>query len=598
MLVWLVAAAVGVTWAAASYLPAPHVARVLAPAALRAFAVTLLVALLADALIGRARQRLPLVALDVSSSWLRGGDTTQFALARRLADSLRADTLLLFGDSVRAGEAPAAPLDMQSTVRPVVERALASGRAVHVVTDGLLSDADALGALPSGSDVQLIAGAAAAGRDAAVIGLDAPRAVVSGDTVEVRVTVAAGAGGAPGGTVHLVLGARALGTLRIDSLSAYAERSLVARAVVPPGEERRILRAALAASDAEARNDTLAVVIETTPAAGAVFVSTSPDFDARDALAVLRGALAISTRGYYRVANGQWRVDGTLAAVSEEEVRRAVVGAPLLVIHGDTAVFGPPRAVTRGSLALVVPVRERGGEWFVTGAPPSPVAASLSGIAWDSLPPLEVVSALPAGDWTGLEARRSRRFERRAVIVGYERPRRVVLVGASGFWRWRFRAGTSADAFASVWGSLLDWLAAERPDIRSALPVEGVMRAGEPVRWRRGGADSVVAVNLRRRGAAGVDSITLHFAPGQTIAESGPLVAGVYEASARGGSSLMVVNASRELVPARPTVRAGRVGAGSASSDARRARTVGLLFALAIVFLCGEWVLRRRLGLR
>ncbi len=596
MLVWFVALATGVAWAAAGYLPAPHFSRVLLPAALRALAVTLLVGLFADALVGRARERPPLVALDVSSSWLRGGDSAHFARARRAADSLRADTLLLFGDSVRAGNAPAIPADAQSSLRPVVERALASGRAVRIVTDGILSDADALDALPAGSEVLLVEGAPRP--DAAITGLDAPRAVVSGDTIEVRVTVAAGAAGAPRSSLTLTLGDRPFGTLPFELLSAYAERSLVMRAAVSAGEELRVLRAVLAGSDAEARNDSLAIVVETTPAAGAVFVSTSPDFDSRDALSVLRGALAISTRGYFRVANGQWRVDGTLAAVSEAEVRRAALSAPLLVLHGDTAVFGPPRRVARGSLALVISSRERGGEWFVTGAPASPVAAALSGIAWDSLPPLEVVPALPEGDWTGLEARRSRRFERRAVIVGYERPRRVVVVGASGFWRWRFRAGTSADAFASVWGSLLDWLAAERPDIRAALPMDGVVRAGEPIRWRRGGADSLVTVRLRRRGTTSGDSVTLRFAPGQTISESSPLQPGVYEASARGGSSLFVVNASRELVPSRPTVRTGKVGAGSASSDARHARTVGLLFGLAILLLCAEWLVRRQIGLR
>lgn len=596
MLAWTIAAVAGLVWAAVSYLPAARPARILLPAALRALAVALLVALALDAAAGRAAQRSPLVALDVSASWTRGSRHTAWQRAVRLAGSLRTDSLLLFGDSVRAGTPPAVPGDARSDVRTLAERALAAGRPLVVVTDGILDNAPSLDALPSGSRIELVAGADRP--DAALVALDAPRAVVAGDSITARLTVSASGTGARDVRVGFALDDRPLGTMTLDAVPAHGERVVVFRALVPAGAEHRVLRAAIAAGDDEPRNDTLTLAIETTPAAGAVFVSTSPDFDSREALAVLRGALAISTRGYLRVAPGQWRVDGTLAPVGEAEVRRAAMAAPLLVIHGDTAVFGPPRSATRGSLALVVPSRERGGEYFVTGAPPSPVAAALSGIAWDSLPPLDVVPALPEGDWTALESRRARRFERRAVIVGQERPRRVVIIGASGFWRWRFRGGSSADAFASVWGSVLDWLAAERPDVRTALPTGDLLRAGEPVRWRRGGTDSIVTVRLARQGAQDVEPLRLRFTGGQSVVESAPLPPGVYEAHTSGGSSLLVVNASRELLPAVPTVRGGAIGSGAAAPDERRARTLGLLFAAAIVLLCAEWILRRHAGLR
>src|SRR5207237_7013428 len=114
----------------------------------------------------------------------------------------------------------------------------------------------------------------------------------------------------------------------------------------------------------DARNDTLTTVVEISPAAGAVLVSTSPDYDARDAIGVLRGALALPTRGFYRVAPGMWRLEGTLAPVTEEDVRRAAAEAPLVGLHGDTSIFGPPRVATRGALALVSPPTDRAGEWF------------------------------------------------------------------------------------------------------------------------------------------------------------------------------------------------------------------------------------------
>jgi len=42
---------------------------------------------------------------------------------------------------------------------------------------------------------------------------------------------------------------------------------------------------------------------------------TAPDFDAREAVAALRGVTSLPTRAYYRVAPGAWRTDGTLARV-------------------------------------------------------------------------------------------------------------------------------------------------------------------------------------------------------------------------------------------------------------------------------------------
>src|SRR5205085_8958652 len=112
-----------------------------------------------------------------------------------------------------------------------------------------------------------------------------------------------------------------------------------------------ILRAIVAsADDAERRNDTLSVAIDLSRAASAVFASTSPDFDARYALAVLRGALGIPTRGFFRVAPGEWRVEGALTPIAEAEVRQSLRDAPVAILHGDTAAFGPPRIATLGPL--------------------------------------------------------------------------------------------------------------------------------------------------------------------------------------------------------------------------------------------------------
>jgi hypothetical protein len=131
------------------------------------------------------------------------------------------------------------------------------------------------------------------------------------------------------------------------------------------------------------------------------------------------------------------------------------------------------------------------------------------------------------------------------------------------------------------------------------VPDERLLRAGDPVRWRRGSpADSVVPVVLRQRGAARVDSLTLRFAPDANIVETGPLAPGIYDASMRGGTALVAVNESREWVPRAPRVASGSVRGSIAADNAPRLRDKGWIYALVILMLCAEWILRRRRGMR
>jgi hypothetical protein len=511
----------------------------------------------------------------------------------------------LFGDSLRVGHLPdslTTPDDQASVVRPAVDRGLSRGHPVVVVTDGEVADPEALADLPAGSRV--IVEAHAQARDLAVSSHEMPRAVVSGDTVEIRVGVVAGGRGAAPGTLTLAVGTTSVATASVDTLSAFAERTLTVRSRIDGSPGPAILRAIVRSpGDVEPRNDTLSIGIDISRAASAVFVSTSPDFDARYALSVLRGALAVPTRGYFRVAPGAWRIDGALGPVSEADVRAALRDAPVAILHGDTAVFGAPRRATAGPLALIVPAASEDGEWYAAGAPPSPLAAALSGLPWDSLPPISVGAVTPPGEWKALEARRGREQDRRVIVAGSDSPRRIVIVSGSGLWRWRFRGGASSDAFTALWGSLFDWLAAERADRRAAVPTGAVVRAGEPVRWHRGSlADSVAFVVLRRYGVGSdsgrVDTLTLRFRGDATIAETPPLKPGLYYASTRGGSTMLAVNASREWLPRAPSVTAGNIGGGTATGSAPRLRSVGWVYALLLILLCGEWVVRRRRGMR
>lgn len=599
MLAWLIAAVVGA--AAAGYQYGWPAGASWWGAVLRALAVAALVALCLNAPVGRGGHPRPYVALDVSASWRRAGGAAAYQAAVRDARGASSDSLFLVGDSLRPGAPPTQPADLHSRVRPAVERALAAGRPLVLVTDGEVDDPDALSDLPPGSRIEVEPRGAA--RDAGLTTLEAPRAAVAGDTIDVRATVVAGSAGAPAGRVLFAVGGRATGAaVAVDALPARGERTVAARLPVGATEGPREVRAIWSASgDAEPRNDTVSIVIDVSPAAGAVFVSTSPDEDARYALSVLRGALALPTRGFFRVAPGQWRADGTLAPVSDADVRKAVSAAPVVIVHGDTGIFGPPRRATRGSLGLIVPPSTPSDdEWYATGAPPSPLTAALAGVAWDSLAPVDVDATAPAGDWQGVEVRRARRFDRRVAVVGSTSAgRRVVVVSAGGLWRWHVRGGASADAYAAIWGAIFDWLAGERRDLRAAVLADALVREGDPIRWRRGTVtDSVVTVVMVRRGTTTPDSLRLRFPPGGGPVETPALPAGEYDVRTTGGAALLVVNPSREWLPRTAVLASGRVDGPVLAGTAPRLRGIGWVYVLLVATLCAEWIWRRRAGLR
>lgn len=600
MLLWLIALAVGVALAALQYGRRAVELRVFPLAGARGLAGALVTALVLGAPGGRAARLVPDVALDVSESWLRGSPDS--AAWRAALDSAHriGGALRIFGDSLRDGHPNSAPADHVSSLRAVVDAASSTGHPTVVITDGEPDDPEVLAGLPHSSRTIVIRRAERP--DVAITGMEAPRSLLAGDTTTVTITVVAGGAGAPAGHAELLLDDAVLGGADLPPLAAYVERAIAFRIVPRGGERAGLLRAIVRApGDVEARNDTLAVGVDVTQAPGAVFVSTAPDYDAREAIAALRGVTSLPTRAYYRLSPGNWRIEGSLSRVEESLVREAVRSAPLVVLHGDTSAFGPPRAASRGALLLIAPPAGDEGEWFASGAPASPLAPAFGALPFDSLPPLEVSADIPRGEWVGLTVRRAGATgERRSALVGWEVPRRVAVLAASGMWRWRFRGGVRAAAHAAFFGGLYDWLAAGRTDRRAAVPDAVPVRAGMPIRWRRGApADSVASVVLVRRGApARTDSLQLRFAEGAGVTESRPLAVGVYDVRVNGGTATLVVNASREMIPRRPTVTPGAVGGEAVAGDALSLRDLGWVYGLAILLLCGEWLLRRRVGLR
>ena len=585
----------------------------------RALATALVTAVALGAPVPSVAPTTGLVGLDVSASWTRAADARapRAALdsAARLATGART-TILGFGESMRvvaAGTNVVARLaDGATRVTAIAESATTTGVPLTVVTDGEIDDADALARVPAGS--RLLVLRVTRGLDAAVADVEAPAALAPGDTATVTVTVAADAAGAEAGRVGVHLEGGTTVIHELPALGPYGRTSVVLRVPVAPDAHPRtaVLSASVTSGgDRETRNDTLSRAVEITSAPRAVVVSTSPDYDVALTLAVLRGALAVPVRAYYRVAPGAWRVAGTLAAVSEADVRSAASAAGLLVVHGDTAVFGAPRLFARGALALVPtsPAADSAPDTYASPAlSPGPLTA-VTGIPWDSLAPLDVAQTGPDASaavtrlgerWTGVLARVGRRGPARAVVAGGvdAAGRRVAVVAARGFWRWAFRGGVGAAASETVWGALFDWLADAPPRVADALvPVDAAVRTGAPVRWRGAAAtDSVVRVSLLRRGSRAPVVLIARRDPATRELRSDSPPPGVYDLRA---GAVLVVNVSAELLPRRVVLRSGPIGSALAGSASRAMPLEpGWPLAFATLLLCAEWVARRRLGLR
>lgn len=460
MLSWLLALVAGLLLAALAYRVRPT-RDALAVFVLRALAGTAAVALFLDAPLGPSRPLAPWVGLDASASWRASGDTTAWRRALLTVDSLRregADAVLLFGDSVRADSAPSVPADRASLVGPLVESALAVGRPLVLVTDGAIDDPERLARLPRGSSVRVVA--ATARSDAALAVLDAPGGALGGDTITVRIVVRGGSAGSNATRLEMTLDGRAVHAEALPALEPFEERELRVPLAVPANDATRRLRVALDAGDAVPANDTASAALVVSGAAAATFVSTSPDADARFALAVLRGTRRGPVQGFWRVAPNSWRVDGAMRPATEAEVRRAAASTPLLVLHGDTAIFGAPRALGAGALVLLAPPAPGGDDYYPSATGDSPIVAALAGVPWDSLPPIEVAATRAPG-FSAVLARRARRFDERVVVTLTDGARRTALVPVTGMWRWRMRGGRTADAFNAMWGSIFDWVGAE-----------------------------------------------------------------------------------------------------------------------------------------
>lgn len=552
----------------------------------------------------------PLVLLDASLSL--GALGGHWAAARDSA--LRWGEVRTFGDERRSRDT--VPTRGRSLLAPALVAATASDRPIIVVSDGEIEDRrDIPPDILARSEVRLFPRDQQP--DLAITQVSAPRQVSAGDTVPIEVQVQATAPTTRDSIrVEVFAGNSRLGARRVRLKGETAGRG---RIVLPSAGLRagdHLLRVRLAQSgDAEARTDTRLLLVTVTPTPGVVFLAGPADWDSRFLYHTLREVAQLPVRGYVRLEGNRWRTINDLRPVSADQVRRAARRADLLILKGGVANYA------EGSSARGVwrwPSGEIGetqvpGDWYLSAADASPVAGAFLGQPVDSFPPAIQLIPMEAGprDWVALYAQLGRRGMQRPAVFGQQDGRlRQVTVAVDGLWRWPFRGGPSEQSYRSWVAATASWLLSGTDSARGmARPVQPVVANGRPVIFEWVGAGSPTpleiawssrastgeAVTRQPNGTERID--TLHFdGEGRATVWLGP---GEYRYRlAKGGVGTVAVEQySDELLP-HPRTLAAHQARASRPIARTSARDWLWLFGICILALSGEWLARRRLGLR
>lgn len=537
----------------------------------------------------------PLVLLDGSLSMTGAGGRWAEAL-----DSARNwGEVRLFGDDIVPTDTQ--PTFGRSALAPALRAAAASDRRVVVVSDGELDDAAELTAdlLPR-AGVRVFP--RATGRDLAVIRVDGPVRVTAGDTIRIEAEVRVWGDAGDSARVELRLDQRvlarqalrlgtdgvALVTFRLPSTGLPAEALLT---VGVAGE-----------NDAEPRDDARLFLVQVTPTPGVVLLASPADWDARFLFRALRDVAELPVRGYVRIGRDRWRNMENLAPVPVEEVAQAARRADVLIRKGASQDFARQNRARgiwdwpsgEGGEAVIP------GEWYASASPTSPVAGAFIGLPLDSFPPILQITPIEPGSamWTGLSVQVGRRGAERPVFVGEASGgRRRVMTAGEGLWRWAFRGGSSEQGYRSLVAATLTWLLGGADSVGGrARPIRLVVENGRPVvfEWTGGGAPLplgvAIAGEVSRRDTlrfGGDGRATLRLPPGRYR----------YQLDGGGSGAVVVDVWSEEWLP-RPVVVTDREIPGVSPAGITSVRGWVWLFLLAVLALGGEWMVRRRLGLR
>jgi hypothetical protein len=548
----------------------------------------------------------PLVLLDASLSLGAAGGRWQEARDSAAGWGEVRD----FGDERLSTDT--LPTRGRSLLAPALLAASATDRAIMVVSDGEIEDLrDIPPDILARSDVRLFPRQQRP--DLAITQVSGPSRVTAGDSIPLEVTVqAVGAGARDSARVEVLAGSTRVGarTVRLSGQAGGRARIVVPPSALSPGDH--LLRVALAGNqDAEPRTDTRLHLVTVARTPGVVFLAGPADWDSRFLHQTLRDVSQLPVRGYVRMEANRWRSMVDLRPVPLEQVRRAARRADLLILKGGVADFA------NGSLARGIwswPSGEGGetqvpGDWYMSATDASPVSGAFVSRPVDSFPPAIQLNPMEAGprDWVALYAQLGRRGPQRPAVLGRQEGRvRRVTVAADGLWRWAFRGGSSEQSYRSWVAATASWLLGGADSARGlARPVQPVVPNGRPVLFEWVGSGSPVPQGVTWSTTAQATPAsaekqrpdTLHFdGEGRASAWLSP---GEYRyrLSSGGSGTVAVERYSDELLP-RPVTLTPHTGRVQRPSSRTAARDWLWLFGLCVLALSGEWLARRRLGLR
>lgn len=538
----------------------------------------------------------PLVLLDGSLSMSAPGG--KWKLARDSA--LRLGDVRLFGDERTGGDT--LPHRGRSLLGPALTAAAASDRPVLVFTDGEVEDAADL-------PPELLGRAAVrltprdSRPDRAITSVTGPARVTAGDTIPLELEIQA-VGAEPPESVRVEVMA---GTANVGARTVKLAQGRGGAPVVIPasalGAGEHVLRVRLAGEDPEPRTDVRLHLVSVAATPGVVLLASPPDWDSRFLYQALRDVAQLPVRGFALLDGERWLSMADLRRVPAEQVRQAARRADLLILKGNAG------AAASGTSARGVwswPTGEAGpaavpGDWYLSATDASPLAGAFLGQPVDSFPPASRLTPYQAapGDWVALTAQLGRRGAARPAVFGRDEGRvRRATVAVDGLWRWAFRGGSSEQSYRAWVAATASWLLGGADSaLGPARVVRPVVPNGRPLVFEWSGAGSARPLPIAWSGGRQRPADTLRFdGAGRATVWLEP---GVYRYRFQGGGggTAAVEEYSDELLP-HPVTLAPREARVTRPQGRTAARDWLWLFGLAIVALAGEWLARRRLGLR
>lgn len=499
-------------------------------------------------------------------------------------------------------------------------------------------------------------------RNAGVATFELPPSSPRADTLTATVTLFGGPGmglegeGAPGAD-SLRLELREEGLLvnsRPVALPAPGRTVTVTVPLPPPSASGPVLYSARVVLEGDGfapDDERLRVVDVDADEGGLVLLSLLPDFEPRFLLPLLRDITGLRTRGYLAAGPDRFIAMDPQAigdpSADAATVRRAVEQAEFLVLHGvegslpqwlmEAAEAAPrlllfPRDRAGAALAGLTVTGASGGEWITfPELPSSPVAAELAGVPLTGLPPLgPLLTLTPDSSHVAplLAQLQGRGLPQPLIVLHEAGERRRAVVLAGGFWRWAFRTGPPREVYRRLWAGVGGWVLSGRAlaggaEVRLPIPVLGLGEA--PVWTAPGRSGEGVRIEVRSTDGVGTpgegppEGGTMVLDTLLSVSDEGrlrgpPLPPGSYRWQATGGEGgvedvgsgpLHVEGWTGDMIPlpvdldlAMAAVTPDGTGVGVGVQGGRPLRTHPFPFLLLLGLLCGEWIGRRRQGLR